>query len=85
MPRATLADIRGGDAAENVAITQAILAGEAGPKRDIAVVNAAPAIVAAGMAEGFIEGVDLAQQAVDSGDAQGVLERVVAMSEEYDG
>ena len=62
---------------------QAILAGEGGPKRDIAVVNAAPAIVAAGMAEGFVEGVDLAQQAIDSGDAQGVLERVIAMSSEF--
>jgi len=83
--RATLDDLKGGDAAENVAITQAILAGEGGPKRDIAVVNAAPAIVAAGMAEGFVEGVDLAQQAIDSGDAQGVLERVVAMSDEFAG
>ena len=83
--RATLDDLRGGDAAENVAITRAILAGEGGPKRDIAVVNAAPAIVAAGMAEGFVEGVDLAQQAIDSGDAQGVLERVVAMSREFAG
>ena len=83
--RATLADLKGGDAAQNVAITRAILAGEAGPKRDIAVVNAAPAIVAAGMAEGFVEGVDLAQQAIDSGDAQSVLERVIAMSEEFAG
>ena len=81
--RATLDDLRGGDAVENVAITLAILAGEGGPKRDIAVVNAAPAIVAAGMAEGFVEGVDLAQQAIDSGDAQGVLERVIAMSSEF--
>jgi anthranilate phosphoribosyltransferase len=83
--RATLADLKGGDAAANVAITQAILAGESGPKRDIAVVNAAPAIVAAGMAEGFVEGVDLAQQAIDSGDALGVLERVVATSAEFGG
>lgn len=83
--RATLADLKGGGAAQNVAITRAILAGEAGPKRDIAVVNAAPAIVAAGMAEGFVEGVDLAQQAIDSGDAQSVLERVIAMSEEFAG
>jgi anthranilate phosphoribosyltransferase len=85
VPRATLDDLKGGDAAENVAITRAILAGAIGPQRDIAVVNAAPAIVAAGMAEGFVEGVDLAQQAIDSGDAQGVLERVVAMSEGFSG
>jgi anthranilate phosphoribosyltransferase len=44
------------------------------------VVNAAPAIVAAGFADGFTEAVTLAEQAVDSGDAITVLDRAVQLS-----
>jgi anthranilate phosphoribosyltransferase len=78
--RASLAELTGGGVEENVAFTRAILAGEGGPKRDIALVNAAPAIVAAGLAEGFVEGMELAAASVDSGDAAGVLERAVGLS-----
>jgi anthranilate phosphoribosyltransferase len=80
VPRAVLGDLRGGDAVENVAITRAILDGETGPKRDIALVNAAPAIVAAGMAEGFVGAMAVAAESVDSGRAREVLERAVALS-----
>ena len=52
--RARIEDLQGGTIEENVAITRAILGGEPGPKRDIAVVNAAPAIVAAGRAGGGV-------------------------------
>jgi anthranilate phosphoribosyltransferase len=82
VPRATLADLAGGDVAENVAITRAILAGKTGPRRDIALVNATPAIVAAGLADGFSEAMTLAAQSVDSGDAAAVLDRAVALSRE---
>ncbi len=85
VPRASLDDIRGGDAATNEGITLAILRGESGPARDIALVNAAPAIVVAGLADGFLEAMDLAAQAVDSGDALGVLERAIVMSRELSG
>ncbi len=85
VPRATLEDLVGGDAAANVAITKAILAGERGPKRDAAVINAAPALVAAGVAGGFVEGVALARESIDSGAAQAVLDRVVALSAELSG
>ena len=78
--RATLADLAGGDSAANAAITRAVLDGERGPHRDIALVNASPAIVAAGLADGFTEAMQLAEQAVDSGDALGVLQRAVARS-----
>jgi anthranilate phosphoribosyltransferase len=80
VPRASHADLRGGDAEENAAMTVRILEGETGPRRDIALVNAAPAIVVAGLAEGFLDAMTLAAQAVDSGDAFGVLQRAVAMS-----
>lgn len=80
MPRATVDDFRGGDTSTNVAITEAILGGETGPKRDIALVNAAPVIVAAGLADGFTEGIELAGQAVDGGDARAVLDRAIEFS-----
>ena len=75
-------DLLGGDAAENAAITMSILSGDKGPKRDIAIVNAAPAIIAAGLAGGFRDGVQHAREAVDSGAALDVLQRAVAASNE---
>lgn len=80
VPRASLDDLRGGDIDTNLAITNAILDGESGPKRDIALVNAAAAIVAADLADGFTEGVGLAAEAVDSGDARALLDRAVEFS-----
>ncbi len=78
--RAALDDFRGGNAAENVEILLGILDGVSGPKRDIAVVNAAPAIVVAGLADGFVEAVDLAKESIDSGDARAVLDRSIAFT-----
>ncbi|NQV05429.1 anthranilate phosphoribosyltransferase [bacterium] len=83
--RASRDDLLGGDATENAGIIRSILAGDPGPKRDIALVNAAPGIVAAGLAEGFAEGVVLAQDAVDSGRAEAVLDTVIALGAELAG
>jgi anthranilate phosphoribosyltransferase len=47
LPRATLADLRGGDPARNAAVVRAVLAGEPGPVRDIVLLNAAAAMAAA--------------------------------------
>jgi len=81
VPRASPGDLLGGDADENAAIVRSILGGDTGPKRDIAVVNAAPAIVAAGLADGFEPAIDLAVQSIDSGAAHSVLEQVMALGE----
>ncbi len=80
--RARIEDLQGGDVHENVAITNDVLAGSPGPKRDIALVNAAPALVAAGLTDGFAEAMVMAADAIDSGAAAGVLERSRAMSQE---
>lgn len=80
--RATIDQLLGGDPAENVAITRSILEGNAGPKRDIALVNAAPAIVVAGLANGFSDAMALATESVDTGSALAVLEKAVAFSSE---
>ncbi len=82
---ASLDDLRGGDAAENAAITRAVLSGERGPHRDISLVNATPVIVVAGLAEGLEDAMELAARAVDSGEALEILEGAVALSVELAG
>jgi anthranilate phosphoribosyltransferase len=65
--------IRGGSPVENAAILEGILAGELGPRRDIVVINAAAALVAAGVAENFVDGSQLAAKALSSGTAEETL------------
>jgi len=75
--RAGLDELRGGDARENASIIrEEVLAGAKGPRRDIAVLNAAAAIYAAGKAEGFEEGLGLAEESIDSGRALRKLEEM---------
>ena len=83
VPRSTLDQIQGGDAEENERITRSVIEGAAGPHRDVVVINAAPAIVVAGLADGFEDGILLAQQAIDGGAAAAVLERAVEFSAEH--
>lgn len=65
-----VADLRGGDAAENAVSLEGILAGEVkGAKRDLAVVNAAGGFVVAGIARDMGNGIALAQEQIDSGRA----------------
>jgi len=68
----------GGDPVENAAITRMILGGEKGPKRDVVVLNAAAALVASQKAADLTTGIELAEQAIDSGAAMGKLEALVA-------
>jgi len=74
MVRATLQEIAGGDAPENAAIIRAILGGEKSPRRDVVLLNAAAALVAAGRADHIADGVPLAAKSIDSGAAAGRLE-----------
>lgn len=78
LPRCALTDLLGGDVAENVQIVHAILKGELGPKRDIVLMNAAAALVAANHANDFREGVRLAVESIDSGAA---LQKLLALAE----
>jgi anthranilate phosphoribosyltransferase len=82
LPRAAIADLRGGDREQNAEIIRRILAGEAGPKRDIVLMNASAALVVGGLAKGFKDGVELAARAIDSGAARAKLEALVAFSRE---
>jgi anthranilate phosphoribosyltransferase len=77
---ASLAAIRGGDAQHNAAALRRLLAGEAGPYRDIVAINAAAALIAAGKAENLEAGAMLAARALDSGAAGAKLEALIAAS-----
>ncbi len=70
LPRATLAEIGGGDATENAGIIRAILSGAKGPKRDVVLLNAAAALVAASRADHLKDALPLAVTAIDSGAAE---------------
>jgi anthranilate phosphoribosyltransferase len=74
--------VPGGHPEENAATTRAIFAGEDGPARDIALLNAGAAILAAGRADSLPDGVVAAATAVDSGAARDVLEAFVARTNE---
>jgi len=78
LARAPLAALRGGDAAENAAIVRRILEGERGPRRDIVLMNAAAALVAAGAAADFSAGVALAAHSIDSRAASEKLQSLAA-------
>ena len=80
--RATLEDLRGGDATANAGMLRRVLGGERGPRRDIVVLNAAAGLVVAGRAPDMANGVVMAQEALDDGRAAGVLDRLVQTSQE---
>lgn len=71
---APVQSLAGGEAVQNAAIVEGVLRGEAGPARDVVLLNAAAATVVAGRAEDLRAGLDLARQSIDSGAALGKLE-----------
>ncbi len=77
---ATKEALAGGDAAANAASLRAVLDGSTGAHRDIAVLNAAAGLVAAGAAASLEDGVTLAQASIDEGSAAAALDRLVAAS-----
>jgi anthranilate phosphoribosyltransferase len=72
--------LRGGDAETNAAALMSVLKGVKGPYRDIAVLNAAAALIVAGRARDLKEGAALAETSIDSGEAEGRLGRLIAVS-----
>jgi anthranilate phosphoribosyltransferase len=82
LPRARLADLKGGDPAENAARLMALLEGEKGPLRDIVLLNAAAALIVAGKVQDLKAGVERAAQAVRDGSARQALARLVAITNE---
>jgi anthranilate phosphoribosyltransferase len=77
MTRATLQEIAGGDAVGNAAIIRAVLSGEKSPRRDVVLLNAAAALVAAGRGDRMAQTIPIAAQSIDSGAAAEKLEALV--------
>lgn len=86
LSRAGIETLRGGDAAQSAHIIERILGGhgsphEHGPRRDIVLANSSAALVAAGRAADFLEGVRLAAESIDSGVARTKLDALTAFSQ----
>jgi anthranilate phosphoribosyltransferase len=80
LQRATLDEISGGDAAHNAMLIREIMAGKKSARRDIVLLNAAAALVAAGRADHLRDAVPLAAKAIDSGAAFAKLQALVAFT-----
>jgi anthranilate phosphoribosyltransferase len=80
IPRASTDTLAGGDASENANAIRAVLAGDKGSHRDIAVLNAAAALLVAGLASDFPNGTEMAGAAIDDGRAERALETLVRVS-----
>jgi anthranilate phosphoribosyltransferase len=79
---ASAEELRGGDAAENAEIIRAIYAGEPGGRRTAVLMNAASALVIAGLSEELAEATRIAADAIDSGEVSRRLEAWIRLSQE---
>jgi anthranilate phosphoribosyltransferase len=75
--------ILGGSAEDNAHRLRAILSGEAGPHRDVVLLNAGAALVAADLAEGIREGTHVAAESIDSGAAKQRMEAFVELTRSF--
>ena len=82
LKRATLEQLKGGDAAHNARALRALLQGEEGPYRDIVLFNTSAALIVAGKAGSLEDGVARAAQAIDSGAANLALDKLIAVTNE---
>jgi anthranilate phosphoribosyltransferase len=82
LPRSTFDAVAGGTPEQNAAVTRRIFAGEGGPQRDLAALNAGAAIYVAGRVESLEEGVRAAETALDSGAAAEALDTLVALTQQ---
>jgi anthranilate phosphoribosyltransferase len=80
LTRCGIAELKGGDATANAVIVKSVLAGELGPRRDIVLLNAAFALIAAGKADTPVEGMILAAEAIDSGRALQLLQKLAELT-----
>ncbi|MGC8808954.1 MAG: anthranilate phosphoribosyltransferase [bacterium] len=81
LKRASLKDIQGGSAERNAQIMRAVLQGERGPYREAVLINAAAVFVAAGRADHLPEGIEIAKEVIDSGQALKKLNELIYFSQ----
>ncbi|WP_421759891.1 anthranilate phosphoribosyltransferase [Devosia sp.] len=80
LPRATIADLKGADPAYNAGRLRALLDGVKDPYRDVVLLNTAAALIVSDRAEDLKSGVRIAAEAIDSGKARQVLDKLIAVS-----
>ena len=80
MPKATPAELKGGDAVQNAGIVKAIFDGAPGAPRNVVMLNAGAALFVAGEAETVRDGIARAAEAIDSGAAKATLEKMARSS-----
>jgi anthranilate phosphoribosyltransferase len=80
LPRATPADLKGGDPATNALALNALLDGHPGAYRDVVLYNSAAALLIAGKAADLRAGVQMAAEAIDTGKARATLEKLVTIT-----
>lgn len=80
-PRASMDSLRGGTPHESADIVRRVLRGEAGPQRDIVLLNAAAGVVAGDKAANLEQGLPMAAEAIDSGKALRILDNLVALTQ----
>ena len=80
LAKASPESLKGGDAKTNAAIVMSVLSGEAGPPRDVVLLNAGAALFVAGVADTVTAGIATAENAIDSGAAANVLKQLIAVS-----
>jgi anthranilate phosphoribosyltransferase len=78
-------DLVGGDPAHNAGVANKVLGGERGPVRDAVLLNAALALVAAGISDDVIDGIGRAAEAIDDGKAAATLDRFREVSQKLRG
>jgi anthranilate phosphoribosyltransferase len=83
LTRSTLDQFIGGDVAANSSMLYDVLTGIPGARRDIVLLNAAAALVAAGLAGDLKQGVILGAEAIDSGEAAATLAKLRAFGAKY--
>jgi anthranilate phosphoribosyltransferase len=81
MKRAGLDEISGGDAVENAAIIRHLLSGKKSACRDVVVLNAAAAIIAAGLANHLHDAIPQVVRSIDTGAAAKKLEALIAFTQ----
>jgi anthranilate phosphoribosyltransferase len=82
LPRSTFEAVAGGTPEHNAALTRRIFAGQDGPQRDLAALNAGAAIYVAGRVDSIEGGVRMAEQSLDSGAAAEALDTLVALTQQ---
>ncbi len=81
LSRSSIDSLKGGTANENAVLLRNVLAGASGPQRDVVLMNAAAALLAGDRVETLQQGIALAREVIDSGQAMAKLEQLIKLTQ----